>query len=98
MIPLWMPLLLDTSDVGEFSYNGCCKIFINGERVNNEWIVSVRVYARGFAWGCNKFQTNLRGPFSVVVSYYLTKVLWQLAEYEIEGKNELLPLIRHYLE
>ena len=98
MIPLHTLLLLDTSDVGEFSYNGCCKIDISGERINSKWVVSIRVYAKGFAWGCNKFETPIQGHFNRVVTYYLTKVLSQLAEHNVEGKNELLPLIRHYLE
>lgn len=98
MIPLYMLLLLDTSDVGEFSYEGCCRIFIYGKLETTEWVVNVRVYAKGFAWGCNKFHTGIHGSFKLVVRYYLMKVLNDLSEYGVEGKNDLLAVLRNYLE
>lgn len=98
MIPLWMFPLLSISNVGEFSYNGCCKIFLEGKFDAGEWVVNIRVYARGFAWGCNKHRTGIRGSFKSVVRYYLMRVLNDLSEYGVEGKNDLLVVLRNYLE
>lgn len=98
MIPLWLITLLNTSDVGEFSYNGCCQITLKGKYINGEWVISVRVYARGFAWGCNDYHTGMSGSFKSVVRYYLTMVLNQLTEHRVEGKNDLLSAIKHNLE
>lgn len=99
MIPLWVLLLLSTTDVGEFSYNDKFRISIKGKLMDGEWVVDVYVYAIPyFAWGCNKFHTGMKGSFNVVVRYYLALVINQLSEYGAEGRKELLSVMRGYLE
>lgn len=99
MIPLWLLPLLNTIDVGEFSYNNEYRISIRGKLVGGEWVVDVYVYAIPyFAWGCNKFHTGMKGSFNSVVRYYLALVINQLSEYGAEGRKELLSVIRGYLE
>lgn len=99
MIPIWVILLLNTTDVGEFSYNDKYRISIKGKLVGDEWVVDVHVNAIPyFAWGCNKFHTGIKGSFKSVVRYYLALVLNQLSEYGVVGRKELLSVIKDDLE
>lgn len=99
MIPIWVLLLLNTTDVGEFSYNDKFRISIRGKLVDGEWVVDVYVYAIPyFSWGCNKFHTGMEGSFNAVVRYYLALVINQLSEYSAEGRKGLLSVMRRYLE
>nr|DAH96016.1 MAG TPA: hypothetical protein [Caudoviricetes sp.] len=99
MIPLWIISLLGTTDVEEFSYNNGYRISIRGKLVGGEWMVDVYVNAIPyFAWGCNKFYTGMRGSFNSVVRYYLTLVINRLSEYNVEGRKELLSIMKGYLE
>lgn len=99
MIPLWIISLLNTTDVGEFSYNNEYRISIRGKLVDGEWVVDVYVYAIPyFAWGCNKFHTGMKGSFNEVVRYYLALVINQLSEHGAEGRKELFSIMKDYLE
>lgn len=101
MIPAWFISLLSINGVEEFSfsYNEAQKIFIDGKRINGEWIVNVYVIATPyFAWGCNKFNTKMKGSAKSVASYYLMKVLNQLSEYHAEGRSNLMQAIKSNLE
>ena len=99
MIPTWIITLLNTIDVGEFSYNNKYRISIRGKFLGGEWVVDIHVYAFPyFAWGCNKFHTGINGSFKSVVRYYLTIVLNQLSEYGAEGRKELLYIMKDHLE
>lgn len=99
MIPAWIVSLLNTMDVGEFSYNDKFRISIKGKFLGGEWVVDVHVNAIPyFAWGCNKFHTGMKGSFSSVIRYYLALVLNQLSEYGAEGRKQLLSVMRCYLE
>ena len=51
-----------------------------------------------FAWGCNNFYTGMKGSFNSVVRYYLTLVINRLSEYNVEGRKELLSIMKGYLE
>lgn len=95
MIPTWIVSLLNTTDVGEFLYNDKYRISIGGKFLDGEWVVDIHVYAFPyFSWGCNKFHTGIKGPFKLVVRYYLTIVLNQLSEYGADGRDELLSEIK----
>ena len=99
MIPSWMLILLNTKDVGEFSYKGLYNIYIKGMMVEGEWVVSIRVDALPyFAWGCNGLRTGLNCSFNGVIRYYIFLVINQLTEYKAEGRTELLHSIKDYLE
>ena len=99
MIPIWILSLLNTTDVGEFSYNGKFRISVKGKLVDGEWVVDVRIYAIPyFAWGSNKFHTGMQGSFNSVVWYYLELVINQLSEYGAEGRKEFLSIMGCYLE
>ena len=99
MIPLWIITLLNTADVGEFLYDGKCRLSVRGRLVGGEWGVDIHVHAiPHFAWGCNKFHTGMKGSFKSVVRYYLTLVLNQLSEYGAEGRKELLSIMKGCLE
>lgn len=101
MIPAWMISLLSINGVEEFSfsYNEEQKIFIDGKRINDEWVVNVYVVAMPyFAWGCNKLRTNMKGSAKSVIRYYLMEVLNQLSEYHAEGRDKLMQAIKDNLE
>lgn len=99
MIPLWILPLLNTIDVGEFSYNGQYKIHITGVLVNGEWVINIHVNASPyFAWGCNKYHTRIRGSFKDVVRYELATILNQLSECGVRDKREIVALLKDNLE
>lgn len=101
MIPAWFIPLLGTDGVGEFSfsYHGEQKISIYGKRDGGEWVVNVHVSAMPyFAWGCNKFNTKMKGSAKSVVNYYLMDVLNQLSGYRAKGRDGLMRAIRDNLE
>lgn len=101
MIPLWMISLLSINGVGEFSfsYNEEQKIFIDGKRIDGEWVVNIHVSAMPyFAWGCNKYHTKMKASHKEVVRYYLTLVLNQLSEYRATGRDKLIRIIKSNLE
>lgn len=98
MIPAWF-MTLPSTNVGEFSYNGKYQINIYGSLINNEWVVNVYVRAFPyFAWGCNKYHTEIKGPFEEVIKYYMMLVFNQVFTYDIGDKRELFSSIREYLE
>lgn len=101
MIPLWQISLLNLNGVGEFSFSYCEEqtIFIDGKRIDGEWVISVRVLAMPyFAWGCNKYHTKMRDSHKEVVRYYLVLILNQLSENKAVGRQKLLEVIKNNLE
>lgn len=101
MIPLWQIALLNINGVGEFSFSYCEEqtIFIDGRRVEGDWVVNIHVLAMPyFAWGCNKFKTKMNGSHKEVIRYYLTLILNQLSEHKAKGREKLLRVIKANLE
>lgn len=101
MIPAWQIVLLSIFGVEEFSfsYNEEIKIFIDGKKLNGEWVINIHVDAAPkFAWGCNKYHTKMSDSHKEVVRYYVTVILNQMIEYQYEGREKLLLLLKGDLE
>lgn len=97
MIPTWQIALLHINEVGHFSftYNEEQKIFIDGNLINDEWVINIRVDALPyFIWGCNNYHTKISGRYTEVIRYYLYLVYNQLSEYEVPSRDKLLEFIK----
>lgn len=102
MIPAWLlTSLLSIYGVEEFSfsYNEKQKIFIDGKRINGEWIINAYVIAMPyFAWGVNGYNSHMKGTHKEVIRYYLSIILNQLSEYKAPDRDKIISLIRSDLD
>lgn len=94
----WQISLLNSSGVEEFSfsYNGVQKIFLDGKKLDGEWIIRMRVHCPNyFAWGVSRHRTKFTGVSSEVIRYYLAVVMNQMSEYGVtKGRADILRIIK----
>lgn len=100
VIPAWLIITLPGDSVGEFSFQHKSKyeISICGIFVNDEWVISLRVYALPYmAYGCNNYHTGMKDRFQVI-RYFLMDFVNKISEYTTEGLKEITILMRNTLE
>ena len=99
MLHTWLIPLLSINDVGEFLfvYNTKSDIRIHGVLKNGEWVVNIRVKTPGFIWGCNEYHTGIQSK-GRVLKYLIVEIINQMAEYRLDGKEDLLSVLKGDLE